>query len=66
MIFIYLFKNLLISQSLFNSIFQRISQTAEPLGFSFTVKLLIGAGKACNYFGETTETLRREITPRKN
>ena len=29
---------------------QRISLTAEPIWFYFTVKLLIGPGKVFNYF----------------
>ena len=46
-------------------LYQRISLTAEPIGFSLTRSLLIGAEKVYNYFGGGFHTLPREIFPRK-
>ena len=41
---------------------RRISQTADPTWFSFTVKLFIGPGESNNnFFGEGTTTLPKKF-----
>ena len=41
----------------------RISLTAEPIWFSFTVELIMGPEKVCNYLVEGIATIPREISP---
>ena len=52
---------LIVTGSVFVCLYRRISLTANPIRFSFTVKLLIGSGQVYTHLRKVTITLLREI-----